>query len=279
MTNNLTIAELLPGTKFTACTYLKKGVEIRTAKNGRYLQFVFADASGQKTAKKWQATEEDIAIATGSEFLSISGSVEEHGQYKGDVRVDRLATADEPEDLDLFLVPFSKHHPDHLSRFEKLLASVREPNLRGLLDKIFDKEKEIWPLYCQAHAAARKHHAYQGGLLHHSVEVAELCASAAETLPDLSRDLMVTCALLHDIGKLNEMEHGLNAGQYSAAGVLNGHISLGSSRVRQFMNSFKGFPPLLKESVTHMILSHHGSLEYGSPVLPKFRRSASASPV
>ena len=116
----------------------------------------------------------------------------------------------------------------------------------------------------------KKHHAYQGGLLHHSIEVAELCASAAEILPTLSRDLLVACALLHDIGKLNEMDHGLNAGQYTAAGMLNGHISLGASRIRQFMNSCKGFPPLLKESVMHMILSHHGALEYGSPVLPKF---------
>ena len=264
------IAELVPGAKFNHCIYQKKKVEVKTAKNGAYLQLELSDASGRKTMKKWQATEEDIFVARRSKFLLVSGCVEEHGQYKSDVRITTLAAAEEPQFLDGFLTPFANDHPDHISRFERLSLSVREPNLRRLLDKVFDKEKEIWPLYCRAYAAAKKHHAYPGGLLHHSVEVAELCASAAEIMPTLSRDLLVTCALLHDIGKLNEMDHHLHAGEYLAAGVLNGHISLGSSRIRQVMNSLKEFPSLLKEAVTHMILSHHGVLEFGSPVVPKF---------
>ena len=141
MANIMTIAELFPGVKFTACIYLRKSVEVRTAKNGQYLQLILSDASGQKTAKKWQATQEEISTATASQFLSISGSVEEHGQYKGDVKIDLLVAADEPEDLDIFLAPLPKHYKDHSARFEALLLSVREPNLRQLLDKIFDKEK------------------------------------------------------------------------------------------------------------------------------------------
>lgn len=263
------IAGLLPGVSFTDCIYLVKNVEAKSAKNGPYLQMLLSDASGQKTAKKWQATEDEESTALSAQFVLVSGIVE-NGQYKGDLRLNSLAAANEPLNWEGFLAPFPESHEENLIRFERLINSVQEPNLRGLLEKVFDQQKEIWPLYHKAHAAAKKHHAYPGGLLHHSVEVAELCASACDVVPGLSRDLLVASALLHDIGKLNEMDHGLNAGEYTSAGVLNGHISLGASRVRQFMVNIKGFPAPLKESVMHMILSHHGVVEYGSPVTPKF---------
>ncbi len=264
--------ELLPGEKFRDRLFSRSHVEKKKG-NGPDVKLILTFSNGRHSAKKWTVTDAERAAISLSPFLVVTGEVDKGGTYEGEITINSVRSAAEeeiPEDLTPYLRPGHEDAAQHLSRFEQLMSSVQEPNLRCLLDKIFDKEKEIWPQFCQAHAAGKKHHAYPGGLLHHSVEVAELCAAAAEIIPTLSRDLLVACALLHDLGKLTEMEHGLSAGEYTAAGILNGHISLGASRVRQIMNSLKTFPSQLKESVTHMILSHHGILEYGSPKLPMF---------
>ena len=264
--------DLVPGEDFRDCLFSRSNIEKKKG-NGPDIKLILTFRNHRHSAKKWTVTDIERASITASQFLIVSGKVDKGGSYDGEITINSVRSAAEheiPEDISSYLSPCHENHLVHLTRLEHLIASVHEPNLYGLLDKIFDKEKEIWPLFCEAHAAGKKHHAYSGGLLHHSVEVAELCASAAVIIPTLSHDLLVACALLHDLGKLTEMEHGLNAGEYTAAGVLNGHISLGASRVRRFMDSIKGFPSQLKESVTHMILSHHGALEYGSPKLPMF---------
>jgi len=112
------------------------------------------------------------------------------------------------------------------------------------------------------------HHAFRGGLLNHSVEVATLCSSAAATLTSVNRDLLVTGALLHDLGKIDEIDHGLHKGEYTRSGNLVGHVVSGMYRVRHAMDAIDGFPPTLKDDVCHLILSHHGSHEYGAARLP-----------
>ena len=272
MNSFTTNRELTPGKDFRDLLVSRSHIEKKKG-NGPEVKLTLTFNNHRHSAKKWNLTETERDILCSSQFLIISGSVENGGGYHGEITITnfRQALIDElPSDISPYLCPRHDDFDKHLLRFEQLVALVQEPNLRGLLAKIFDKDKDIWPVFCEAHAAGKKHHAYPGGLLHHSVEVAELCVAASQIIPSLSRDLLITCALLHDLGKLNEMEHGLNAGEYTVAGILNGHISLGSSRVRQVMNNTKGFPPLLKESVMHMILSHHGALEYGSPKLPMF---------
>ena len=271
METNMT-TDLVPGEDFRDCLFSRSHIEKKKG-NGPDIKLILTFRNQRHAAKKWTVTDSERASIAASQFLIVCGKVDKGGSYDGEITINSVRSAAEqeiPEDISSYLSPCHESHTVHLTRFEQLVASVQEPNLLGLLLKIFDKEKEIWPQFCEAHAAGKKHHAYSGGLLHHSVEVAELCASAAAIVPTLSHDLLVACALVHDLGKLTEMEHGLNAGEYTAAGVLSGHISLGASRVRRFMDSIKGFPSQLKETVTHMILSHHGVLEYGSPKLPMF---------
>lgn len=249
--------------------FLRSDVENKKG-NGPDVKMTLNDGHRPRPAKKWKATEAEIELISASRFLLVSGSMEKGGSYDGEITVSAVKAADEPKDISSFLSPMHEDHVEHLERFDSLKNSIREPNLRLLIDKIFDQDGLIWPIFPQAYAAGKMHHAYPGGLIHHTVEVAELCASACEVIPTLNRCLLVTGALLHDVGKLNEMEHGLNAGEYTPAGILNGHISLGCARVRQMMNRIKGFPPLLKESVFHLILSHHGNTEFGSPKPPMF---------
>jgi 3'-5' exoribonuclease len=151
-----------------------------------------------------------------------------------------------------------------------LVATVQNPHLRLLLNSIF---AETWPDYREAPAAKRYHQAYRHGLLEHSLTVAQAVGATAATFPGIDRDVAVTGALLHDIGKLDAYELGSGSISMSDPGRLHGEIALGYYRVRHTIERLEGFPPDLSQSVLHIILSHHGSLEHGSPVVPCTREA------
>jgi 3'-5' exoribonuclease len=269
MANGLSIAELLPGVSFEDCVYLRKNTEVKTAKNGEaYLLLTLADSSGQNTGKKFQATEHEITVISQSRFLSVSGSVEKEGQFKGSVSIKKLTAVEQPENVADFLSPFSEHHGDHQKRFCVLLKSIQEPNLSALLRDIFDAKKETWEQFKSASAAKFRHHAYRGGLIEHTMEVAELCDKACLVLTHLRRDFLVTGALLHDIGKLDEMEHGLSAGEFTECGTLVGHTVSGAMRIAAVADGLPNFPLNLKSGLVHMLLSHHGRIDFGAARTP-----------
>lgn len=254
---------------FSSRLFLRSNVEGKKG-NGPDVRLILHDGHKPSPAKKWKTSQAEVETLSASRFLLVSGSIDKGGKYDGEITITALEAASDPEDVSPYLPPLHKDHGKHLERFDSLQSSIREPNLRLLIGKTFDQSGAVWSVFPHAYAAGKMHHAYPGGLMHHTVEVAELCASACEVLPTLNRCLLITGALLHDIGKLNEMDHSLDAGEYTPAGILNGHISLGAARVRQAMNSIKGFPSLLKESVFHLIISHHGCVEFGSPKMPMF---------
>ena len=156
------------------------------------------------------------------------------------------------------------------SDLHDLLATVQNPHLRKLLSEVF---AETWPTYRDAPAAKRYHQAYRHGLLEHSLTVAQAVGAISATFPGIDRDVAVTGALLHDIGKLEAYEWGAGTISMSDHGRLHGEIPLGYYRVRRTIERLDGFPPQLAEAVLHIILSHHGTLEHGSPVVPCTREA------
>ena len=181
----------------------------------------------------------------------------------------RTAREDEYAPEDLYDGPAHDLHQME-SDLRELLATVQNPHLRRLLSAVF---AETWPEYRDSPAGKRYHHAYRHGLLEHSLTVAQAVGAIAATFPGIDRDVAVTGALLHDIGKLEAYEWGPGPISMSDHGRLHGEIPLGYYRVRRTIEGLDGFPPQLAEAVLHIILSHHGTLEHGSPVVPCTREA------
>jgi 3'-5' exoribonuclease len=155
----------------------------------------------------------------------------------------------------------------------ELLATVQNPHLRRLLSLIFGEGSDTWASYRDAPAAKHYHQAYRHGLLEHCLTVAQAASAISATFPGIDRDVTVTGALLHDIGKLEAYEVQNGAISMSDQGRLYGEIPLGYYTVRRAIERLEGFPADLAQAVLHIILSHHGSLEHGSPVVPCTREA------
>jgi 3'-5' exoribonuclease len=155
----------------------------------------------------------------------------------------------------------------------ELIATVQNPHLLRLLALVFGEGTSSWALFRDAPAAKHYHQAYRHGLLEHSLTVAQAVGAISVTFPGIDRDVALTGALLHDIGKLDAYETQDDAIAMSDGGRLYGEIPLGYYRVRRLIECLDGFPPELERGVLHIILSHHGSLEFGSPVVPCTREA------
>jgi 3'-5' exoribonuclease len=159
------------------------------------------------------------------------------------------------------------------SDLRQLLDTVQHAALRSLLGRVFDEESELWAAYRRAPAAKHYHQAYRHGLLEHCLGVAQAVGAISATFPGVDRDVAVTGALLHDIGKLEAYSDEAPSIELTDSGRLHGEIALGYYRVRRLIEELDGFPDDLAQAVLHIILSHHGSLEHGSPVVPCTREA------
>jgi 3'-5' exoribonuclease len=158
----------------------------------------------------------------------------------------------------------------------ELLDTIQEPHLRILLERVFGEQRELWAGYRTAPAAKYYHQAYTHGLLEHCLGVAQAVSAISATFPGIDRDVAVTGALLHDIGKLEAYTNEGGRDQVidlTDAGRLQGEIALGYYRIRRLIEDIEGFPAELGQAVGHIILSHHGALEHGSPVVPCTREA------
>jgi 3'-5' exoribonuclease len=154
-----------------------------------------------------------------------------------------------------------------------LVATIQAPALRRLLDIFFAEGSEVWQRWSTSPAAKKYHQAYQHGLLEHCLTVAQGVSAISATFPGIDRDVAVTGALLHDIGKIDAYDTVGGAIDLSDAGKLHGEIPLGYYRVRRAIEDIRGFPADQAEALLHIILSHHGQLEHGSPVTPCTREA------
>jgi 3'-5' exoribonuclease len=230
---------------------------------GECLEVVLGDRTGTVPA---------VIAANAGEACRVGAVVFVTGTLSGSrlvVRKVREATEDEYSPPDLFDGPARDLHQME-SDLRELLATVQNRHLRQLLSAVF---ADTWPGYRDAPAAKRYHQAYRHGLLEHSLTVAQAVGAISATFPGIDRDVAVTGALLHDIGKLDAYEWGAGAILMSDQGRLHGEIALGYYRVRRTIERLDAFPPQLAEAVLHIILSHHGSLAHGSPVVPCTREA------
>jgi 3'-5' exoribonuclease len=252
---------------------------------GEYLRLQLGDRTGAIVAMVWEE------LAGIEEFARTGAPVHVHGRYTvhprfgPQINLRGLAEA----------VPGSYALEDLLDgpargveqmeeEVRELLATIQEPHLRILLEWVFGEDSELWAGYRVAPAAKYYHQAYRHGLLEHCLGVAQAVSAISATFPGIDRDVAVTGALLHDIGKLEAytdqtpLADGAPGGRdriidLTDAGRLQGEIALGYYRVRRMIEEIEGFPAELAQAVGHIILSHHGSLEHGSPVVPCTREA------
>jgi 3'-5' exoribonuclease len=254
------------GTGYFLCTYK----ELRPIRNGEILLFSLQDASGQIPAKLFDDIERFKDEFEAGEFVRVEGRT---AMFQGNLQlvVTHIRRVNPPQDrLQGFreedcILSSPRSIDEMWTELSSHLAAVRDPHIRVLLNRITaDHAAELreWP------AAQSIHHAYRGGLLEHKLKMADVGRYLARAY-DANEDLVLAGVLLHDIGKLQELRYEPGGATYTRDGNLIGHIGLGLLMVRETINGISGFPDELRAAIEHLVVSHHGTREHGSPVEPR----------
>jgi 3'-5' exoribonuclease len=255
--------------------YAVRERELRRKRNGDpWLRLALGDAGGACEAVAWDDAEAFYALAAPGAAVFVSGLFEVSERWGPKIKIAGLREATPEEYRAGDLAASSEASPDRLeSDLRELLATVQDPQLGELLDRFFGEASPIWARFREAPAAKVYHQAYRHGLLEHTVSVAQAVSAAAAFFPGVDRDVAVTGALLHDIGKTEAYNDDPLAIDLTDAGRLQGEIPLGYYLARRQIEEIPGFDPALAQAVLHIILAHHGSLEHGSPVVPATREA------
>lgn len=248
--------------------YLVKGKRRGATKKGDpYLSVTLGDRTGDIEARIWEKVEELAPLFKEGDILEVEAGA---GIYLDQLQltISRLRVPADPVDPCFFLESCHRDAADMLTSLRNILKNLTNPHLKNLADR-FLSDHQFVTLFKRAPAAKNFHHCYLGGLLEHTLSVCEMILPAAAQYPGLDRDLMLTGAFLHDIGKVRELTFDRRI-DYTDEGRLLGHIVLGVSMAEEKIRETKGFPPDLAIRLKHLILSHHGEYEFGSPKRPKF---------
>jgi 3'-5' exoribonuclease len=262
------VKELEPNRVITT-SFLVHSKEIRQKKTGElYLSLLLGDRTGELDAKMWDNVSEVIDTFDRDDFVKVKGLIQVfHNRPQMTIHKVRRMDDSEIEFGDYF--PSSKRDPDAMwNELRGIVSGVGNAHLKALLDALLD-DPDVAVRYRRAPAAKTIHHAYLGGLIEHVLSLCTLAQAIGPHYANVDRDLLLTGIVLHDIGKIHELnyERGFS---YSNDGQLIGHINIALRMVADKLHGLPGFPPLLRSLVEHMILSHHGQLEFGSPKVPQF---------
>lgn len=246
----------------------------KTRSGKDYLRLKLGDSSGIVPAVCWEDAARCFELAAPGAVVRVEGRYSVSQQYGPQIKVDSISAADgdsyDPEELRASTeIPLERLEAD----MRELIATIQNPDLAALLDRFFGPETESWQRFREAPAAKIYHQAYTGGLLEHTLSVAQAVSAASAYFPGIDRDIAVTGALLHDIGKTEAYNDDPLAIDLTDAGRLEGEIPLGYYKVRRAIEEIDGFEPAAAQHVLHIILSHHGLLEHGSPVVPATREA------
>jgi 3'-5' exoribonuclease len=257
------------------CVLLVRACELRSKRDGtEFLLLTLGDRSGSIPAVVCDGVAELFALCASGAAVRVHGRFTIHPRYGGQIAIRALRAAHAEEvDWSRLLDGPPRDAAQMEADLRELIATVQNPCLRALLDAVLGPDAETWPRFRDAPAAKRYHQAYRHGLLEHSLSVARSVAVVSQNFPGIDRDVAVCGALLHDIGKLDAYTPDPLAIDLTDAGKLQGEIALGYYRLRRLIEDLPGFPQELAAAVLHIILSHHGALEHGSPVVPCTREA------
>jgi 3'-5' exoribonuclease len=255
--------------------YAVRQRELRRKRNGEpWLRLSVGDSSGSAEAVCWEEAEPRYALCATGSAIFVTGVFEQSERWGAKIKIAELREAEPHEYESGELAPESHVSLEQLDDdLRALLATIQDPQLRALLDSFFAAGSETWARFRDAPAAKVYHQAYRHGLLEHTLSVAQAVSAASNFFPGIDRDVAVTGALLHDIGKTEAYNEDPLAIDLTDAGRLQGEIPLGYYLVRRQIEEIPGFDPGLAQAVLHIILSHHGQLEHGSPVVPATREA------
>jgi 3'-5' exoribonuclease len=268
------LCEFADGTEVDQALVVREAERRARRDGGEYLRLTLGDRSGSVACMVWEEISDHEQIARPGEVVRVRGRYVVHPRFGSQINLRALERA-EPgsyaaEDL-------SDGPAREIAKLEaewrEVVATIQEPHLRALLERLFGEDGELWTSFRTAPAAKHYHQAYAHGLLEHCLGVAQAVSAISASFPGIDRDVAVTGALLHDIGKVDAYTRDSRAIELSDAGRLHGEIALGYYRVRRAMEQIEGFPPGLAKAIGHIILSHHGALEHGSPVVPCTREA------
>jgi 3'-5' exoribonuclease len=269
--------ELTDGTEIDQVLLVREAERRQRRDGGEYLRLQLGDRTGAVACMVWEALGEVEELARAGTPVRVSGRYTVHPRFGPQINLRGLEPA-EPGSFDpAELRDGPARGVEQMEgEIRELLATIQEPHLRTLLERVFGEGRELWAGYRTAPAAKYYHQAYTHGLLEHCLGVAQAVSAISATFPGIDRDVAVTGALLHDIGKLEAYTNEGGRDQaidLTDAGRLHGEIALGYYRIRRLIEDIEGFPAELAQAVGHIILSHHGALEHGSPVVPCTREA------
>jgi 3'-5' exoribonuclease len=259
--------ELSIGEEFTLYLIVNK-CESKLAKNGRaFLSLEFRDRSASLPSKIWDNVDSASRQFKEGTIIKVAGVIEE---FNGSpqIKIDKIRVAKEDENVSVEdFLPKSRRPLDVMKQeLTDVIASVKNPFLGDLITKIFTNEN--FEKYIRTPAGKGWHHAYIHGLLEHTLEIIRICDLMSNIHPEINRDLLISGAMLHDFGKIEELSYETSF-DYTDKGKLIGHIMIGALLVERTALSIPGFPIELKDQLVHLVLSHQGKLEFASPVEPK----------
>lgn len=248
--------------------YLCKQRQSLVTKNGKpYESVIFQDKTGTLDAKIWDPNSAGIDEFDVLDYVEVMADITSYqGMLQANVKRVRKVSEGEYDPKD-YLPASGSDIEEMYKEFIGYISLVKNPYLNKLLKSFFVEDAELVKRF-KVHSAAKSvHHGFMGGLLEHSLGVARLCEFYARTYPILNRDLLLTSAMLHDIGKIYELS-AFPVNDYTDDGQLLGHIMIGAEEIGYRIRGIEGFPTKLASELKHCILAHHGELEYGSPKKP-----------
>lgn len=260
------VAELRDGDMISSIYLCKNKRSLQTKAGKNYYSMQLHDKTGVVDGKVWDINN-GIEHFDSMDYIHVDAQVISYqGALQLNIRRARKASEGEYDPKDY--MPFSKKNIDEMyDEMVTMIGTVKEPHLLKLLQMVFMEDQEYIKKFKLHSAAKTMHHNFAGGLLQHSLAVAKLCDFYAANYPVINRDLLITAALLHDIGKMDEIS-AFPENDYTDEGQLIGHIVKGVIIIDEKIKKIDGFPVKLSDELKHCILAHHGELEFGSPKKP-----------
>lgn len=257
--------------------FLCKHKQAAVTKNGKpYENVILQDKTGTLDAKIWEPDSQGIDEFERFDYISVTGDVTSfQGALQLNIKRVRKAQPGEYEPSDY--LPVSSRDLDEMyGELKNVILSIETPCLKTLLSRFFLEDADFEKRFKFHSAAKTVHHGFVGGLLEHTLGVTKLCEAFCVQYPLLNRDLLLTAAMFHDIGKLKELSV-FPENDYTDEGQLLGHIVIGTEWVGEQIRTIPNFPPKLANELKHCILAHHGELEYGSPKKPALMEAVALS--